>query len=335
TQSVELLRMFAQDPLVAASREALNILGTVPEAEAAQALQTLTATLPPRQSSLAERMVQKLRLRGVPVPAPPPVPAQGRCLASPIDGQDNQVLWFLVPASDQHGFQGLQILLDGQAGIREAVGTDEVLEEDLPPASPLGKLHNAGTGLQQPIWLEAPFDYGRRRALVALARNWETHRETPLAYRLFNPLLWRWAEPEPEPDPPQPQPVPRDLAGQLLQHPAMAGWFLQSRQIYEAAQRVLLGSDPAEPATVEHLARDSLAASLRSDPELLPQLASALVAMAEWFELAGDSAMAGMAAGTAATLEEESETHPLLVQMAGVGLRVAMINLARGLGLPD
>ncbi len=59
-----------------------------------------------------------------------------------------------------------------------------------------------------------------------------------------------------------------------------------------------------------------------------------LAAMVAWFTLAGDAEHADLALAAAQTVEEDPASHPLLLMMSELGLRLAMINLARGL-MPD
>ncbi len=96
-----------------------------------------------------------------------------------------------------------------------------------------------------------------------------------------------------------------------MQHPAMGSWFLQSRAIYARAERVLTGSEaPTHDAFTQIIAE---------------------TAMDEWFTLANDAEHADLARAAAQTVEQEPANHPLLLLMSELGLRLAMINLARGL----
>ena len=165
---------------------------------AATALQTLIPTLPPAARSAAKRSLQKLRLRGVPVATPAEAPTGARCLAGPIDPQGTQLLWFLSPGDQDETYDGLQILIT-KDGVADAAAAYDIPMEAAPARQTTGALIGPTPDQPHPLWLEAPFDYGRRRVLDALAHNWEHDLLTPLAYRLLNPLLWRWAPAQPAP----------------------------------------------------------------------------------------------------------------------------------------
>jgi hypothetical protein len=56
--------------------------------------------------------------------------------------------------------------------------------------------------------------------------------------------------------------------------------------------------------------------------------------MRDWFVIAGDVEHATLASAAASTIEQDPAHHPLLLHMCEIGLRLAMVNLARGL-MPD
>ena len=170
-EGVDLLRMFAQDVYRPAAQEALQILGTIAQPAAAEALHCLIPQLAPDLRTLAERSWQKLRLRGVPIApraAPPPA---ARCLISPIDSTGSQVIWFLLPAAEPAASDVLQLLTDDQEGMSQAGGGYAIANDTIPPVLPLGAVHMAPTGQGAPqiMRLEAPFDFGRRRVVAVLA----------------------------------------------------------------------------------------------------------------------------------------------------------------------
>jgi hypothetical protein len=198
--SVMLLPMFAQEPFEPAAREAIQILGGLALPEAGEALQSLLPTLPPDLSPLAERLLQKQRLRGTPVARPKPPPAGSRCLASPVDHQGNQVLGFLIPTEEPNQADVLHVVLSGDEGLADAGGRLGILWEAFPAALPVGTMHKVDPSGLLPGFLEVPFDYGRHRVLASLPRVWQGNRYTPIAYRLFSAQLWRWTPPEPGPE---------------------------------------------------------------------------------------------------------------------------------------
>jgi hypothetical protein len=331
-QGVELFSMFAQEPAQTVALEALQALGMIADPAAAAALQGILPSLPPELHRQAERSLQKLRLRGVPVQTLPPAPTEARCLASPVSGDGYQALWFFLPPTTEGDGDVLEMLISQQQGLLAATGRSGV------EAGALPERQTQGTVLQgsadQPLLLEASFDYGRRRLLTALPRTWAAEQPTPLPYRLLGSQLWRWAKPEaagPLPDAPT---AGRDDTARLLQHPAMGSWFLQSRAIYARAERVLTGSEAPTHEAFAQMIAETLQEALDSGDLAPAAMRANLEAMAEWFTLAGDVQHTDLAVAAAQTVEEDPANHPLLLLMSELGLRLAMINLARGL-LPE
>ena len=114
----------------------------------------------------------------------------------------------------------------------------------------------------------------------------------------------------------------------------MGSWFAQSRQVYLTAETVLTGNEVPTPehfaATVQDLLRSELASN-----DLGPAtLKASLLTMRDWFAIAGDIEHADLACAAGNTIEQDPVNHPLLLQMCEIGLRLAMMNLARGL-MPD
>lgn len=327
---VETLRLFAQDPSPAVAQEALQGLGMIAVPEAARALQTLIPTLSFEIRPLAERSLQKLRLRGVAV-RQADFPLQTcRCLASPVDSQGNQVLWFVVANESGPAFDVLNVWVNPDTGLTAAAGGFEVPAENLPDRHAVGTLLNLA-GQPQPLWLEAPFDYGRRRVLAGLSVNAAQNEPTPHAYRLLNPILWRWSAPSPgggAADLPEPS---SDETPALLQHPAMGSWFVQSRQVYLAAEKVLTGNDVPTPEAFAATVQELLAAELAADELKTATVVASLQAMCEWFDIAGDSEYAQLAQAAAQTIAQDPAKHPFLLQLCEIGLRLAMVYLARGM----
>ena len=328
-EGVELLSMFAQEPAQPVAVEALQTLGMIAEPEAAAALQGVIPSLPPELRQQAERALQKLRLRGVPVPALPQPPAEARCLASAVSGEGLQMLWFYLPPAGAGSGNVLEVLVSQQEGLVAAAGQRIIEATTLPERQAQGALLQGSA--DQPLLLEADVDYGRRRLLAALSRTWAAEQPTPLPYRLLGPQIWRWAQPEtadPLPDMPT---AGRGDTVRLLQHPAMGSWFLQSRAIYARAERVLTGSEAPTHEAFTRMIAETLQEALDNGDLAPAMLQASLEAMAEWFTLANDTEHADLALAAAQTVEENPASHPLLLLMSELGLRLAMINLARGL----
>ena len=332
-EGVEILRVFAQDPLNPVAQEALQTLGMIADPSAAAALRSLIPTVSAEIRPQAERSLQKLRLRGVAISPPVAAPPSCRCLASPMDSQGNQVLWFVVPGDGEPTYDVLNILINVTEGMAAAAGAYGVTAESLPALHPPGTLLDL-TGQPQPLWLETSFDYGRRRVLEALALNTANKQPPPLAYRLLNPMLWRWTMPAPAPAVPECPAIPPNDTPALLRHPAMGSWFAQSRQVYLTAETVLTGNEVPTPEHFAQTVRELLRSELASDDLRPATLKASLLTMGDWFAIAGDSEHAHLACAAGNTIEHDPLNHPLLLQMCEIGLRLAMMNLARGL-MPD
>lgn len=328
-QGTELLSMFAQEPAQSVALEALQTLGMIADPAAAAALQGIAPSLPPELRRQADRSLQKLRLRGVSVPALSAPPDEARCLASAISGEGHQMLWFFLPDAGDAGGDVLEVLVNQQQGLVAAAGRRQVEVGSLPERQAPGTLLQGGA--DQPVLLEAGFDYGRRRLLAALSRTWAAEQPTPLPYRLLGPRLWRWAQPQPAAPLIETAAVTRADTARLLQHPAMGAWFLQSRPIYSRAEQVLTGSEAPTHEAFAQMIAETLQEALDSGDLTPSALRANLEVMAEWFALASDAQHAGLALAAAQTVEEDPASHPLLLLMSELGLRLAMINLARGL----
>lgn len=330
-EAVEMLRLFAQDPNAQAAQEALHMLGASSDPSAAVALRTLLPSLPPALRPQGERSLQKLRLRGISAATPLPPPPGLRCLASPPDSQGNQVIWFLQQMPHDQAATVLRLLLTPLAGVVWASGQIVADKAELPPQLPVGALHGDPRtgGPRGDLMLEAPFDYGRHQVQLALEQNWEKAQPTPLAYRLLNPLLWQWTAMQATP-PTSPQSDATRDATRLLSHPALAAWFFLTSEVYEAAERLLLESDRVSMGEVD-LTINALQQRFAADEKLVTALQHHLRTLEEWLLLAGEPGTARQAHAAADTLSINPAEHPLLTQMCAQGLRIAMINLARGI----
>lgn len=328
---VEMLRLFAQDPLPLAAEEAIQALGSRSEPEAVAALQQLLFTLPPALQPQAERSLQKLRLRGVPAPTRRPPPAEARCLAGAPDAQGHQILWFVLPNPQDRNVALLSLLISGSHGVTQAVANLHAAASVLPPQQPVGYVHSWPPEEQQKdLLLEAPFDYGRRRVADALVVNWQAQQPPPLVYRVLNPLLWSW-EPPATADLPDPIARPDPRLGHLLRHPAFGSrWFVLTPDLYALAQRFMAAQEPLEPQAVDR-ELTALVQRLAADQALVNTLAARFLALREWLALAGATAAADEAWLAATTLPRAPLELPVLPHLALLGLRLAMINVARGL----
>ncbi len=340
-ERLELLRMFAQDPNVAVAQEALQGLVAIADVKTGEILHTLLPNLSPEMRPLAERTLQKLRLRGIHVDQETPPPADGRCLASPPDSQDNQLLWFVVPNPDGHTSQLLQVVITQRTGIAQASGSYAADNASLPPPAMVGTVHRRerDAGLRGGLVLEAPFDYGRRRVLAALEANWRAATPTPLLYRLLNPLLWGWSRPAPAGAlPAAASPAVPEGPATLAQHPALASWYLLTDEIFQTAESLMLSTEEVTPDQVEQVTL-ALAGETAKDAVAMNGLCRSLESLQEWLALAEDWPAASEAAAIAADLIQPQSagslgaSQALLAHLCLQGLRTAMVTLTFGLKL--
>ena len=309
-QTVEPLRMMAQDVRDEIAAEALQVLGAIRLPQAAKALQTLLPIVTPDLRPLAERALRKLRFIGIEISELPPPDPNWRALASPIDGLGRQSLWFIqeVPMAAQARF--LNILISDRAGAVEAAGHAQVPTQILPPKRMAGHLHDIalpdGSGAM--LMLEIPFDTGRYLVLDALAANRETQIPVAGDLRLWSPWLWMASGADSLPASALPEQGPEDDAlfadsDQLLQHPAFATWTAQTEGAFRAAEQAM-----QQPGWKREVWLRRLAGELFADPIVSEVLSQRLAAMSEWLLLADDEPRARMALLTAEGL---SENDPL------------------------
>ena len=117
----------------------------------------------------------------------------------------------------------------------------------------------------------------------------------------------------------------------LLRYPALAGWYLNSPRVFELADELLGDTDRVTPQRLEWVVTQLLTAELAAGALDLAAVKDGLAALQEWLMLAGRRDLALQAQTAAHSLTDTPEKHPLLRHMANLGLRIAMISLARGL----
>lgn len=330
-QAVPMLRMFAQAPTHLIAQESLQALGVLATPEAAAALHSLIPTLRPDLRFMAERAFQKLRLRGV---AAPPVqsPTPGfRCLAAPPDSRGGQQLVFILPASGETSSLVLRLAINPIGGLVEAAASAVESPSDLPEALAVGAVHSSLHDLGHSLWLEAPYDYGRRRAQTCLAVSLEQAQPLPFAYRYLNWALWQWTPPALDTVSLDVTPAGKPVLDKLLGYPALAGWYLNSLRVFELADELLGAANRVTPQQLEWVVTQLLTAELAAGALDLAAVKDGLTALQEWLLLAGRRDLALQSQAAARSLTDAPEKHPLLRHMANLGLRIAMITLARGL----
>jgi hypothetical protein len=333
---ITLLRMFAQGEDRSLAQAALELLSRIRSQDAALALISLSATLPPHQAALAARSLRKLRLSGVPEPDTSTTSAEWRALLSPVDGTGAQVIWF-VRRLDAAGRGALfSILCRDPDGIVASFGSLDASGADLPPEQVLGDTYTIQQTSDAPsiTLLEVPFDVARRAVREGLELNWQLNRLPPLEYRLLNYLVW---ESGPLPLNAGEEPVSQENQAvtaaietvALLDHPALVSWYWQTPELYDAAQKLGRRYTLAERlATIDRLITDHFV------PELSASYRRRLINVARWLVLASQPAAAALAQAAADQLASMPPVHnPFLHRLVGQGLDVATANLRSGLDL--
>ena len=332
-EAVPLLRMFVQSPTHLIAQESLQALTALGTPAAAGALQGLIPTLRPDLRATAERALQKLRLRGSTVPTLRP-PAEGfRCLATPPDSRGGQYLLFILPPDGDTPSLTLRLALNPVDGLIEAVASAADGPADLPEPLAVGALHASLIDVGHHLWLEAPYDYGRRRVQACLPVSLESSRPLSHAYRFLNWALWQWTPPAPQVVTLEVKPAAKSKPGlkELLNYPALSGWYLSTPQVFKLADQLLSEAERVTAQRFERVVMRLLASELAAGTLDLPAIADALVTLKEWLLLAGRRDLALQAQTASDSLTTSPEENPLLLHMANLGLRIAMITQARGL----
>ena len=344
-QVVELLRMMAQDVRAEIAWAALEALGALQLPEAARALQSLLPVTAPDMRPAAERLLRKLRFRGVPLsPLPSPDPGW-RALVSPPGGRGQQGVWFIFAQEGAAEVRFLNVLLHDRAGAVEAIGHPQVPALMLPPRRPEGHVHDValpdGSGAM--LMLEAPFDLGRRLVRDALADNRETQIPVAGSLRLLG--TWLWAVAGADSLPPRRQPAVEvgtgsdpgleteaALAGRsadLLGQPAFVSWTLRGEILLGAAEEILRHPNRDLEMWVRRLAGE-----LFSSPEVTEVFRERLTTMSEWLLLAGDEASSRQALATARALGARPADQPFIRALVRRDVRQILKNLQDAGQLP-
>jgi hypothetical protein len=329
-RNVEPLRMLAQDVRGEIAAAALEALGSIRHVEAARALQMLIPIVAPELQPMAERSLRKLRFIGVEMPAlPDPKPAW-RALISPVDGLGQQSVWFILDDGRPAGARFLNILLTDRVGAVEATGHERVPRLALPPQRPAGYVHDIalpdGSGAM--LMLETNFDVGRRLVVEALPHNRETQIPVAGVLRLLSSWLWSVAGADSLPPGRLPELEVEDqslvaISERLLAHPAFATWTARSEATLMAAEEALRHPGWDREVWVKRLAGD-----LFGEPVVGQVLSRRLVAMSEWFLLAGEELWSRMALVSARSiLEEMPQGHPFAQALVRRDLELAVQSL--------
>ena len=322
---VTLLRMFAQEENPTLAEAALDQLSRTRSIEAAQALTSLMKTLPPRQATLAERGLRKLRMRGVPEPDSSDITWQA--LLSPVDGVGAQMIWFINRSNKPDQGPSLGIVIQDPIGIITCWGSTETRNEQFLPAQSPNNIYiiSPEDGLPPIMLLEVPFEVGRQVLREALTLNWATSTPTPLEYRLLNPWIWTVA-PASTTEPLSPEPEPGDYtpdqAASVLDHPVFASWFLQSPEIDAAARQLGQHPDPAQKAAnITALVNDLFG------PDVIASYRRRLKKMVNWLALASQPETAALARAASDHLAASPPAEsPFLRRLVATSLEMAVVS---------
>ncbi len=359
-EQIPLLRLIAHDARIGVARTAIQRLGRLRASEALmpamRALHSLAINLPPDRADLAERSLRKLRFAaGV---AFQPQAADGwRALASPVDPQAEQQIWFIYTAPDHPDATTpseidapprtllLGLRLNHATGLVDAFAHEGLSREQLPPPRQVGEFMSIALadGVTS-LFLELDPGRGQQQLRRALEVHWqrEVWHPLPPEYTLYAEFLWSWQAGSHEgraPGVPGYQ-VPDPGSGfdglqaleaataRLLRHPAMVGWIPMAPAIQEALGQLDTHADAQALARTAAELRERLFPAQR-EAELQDRLATALTAQAEWLQVAGFSALARDAARVASSLRQlPLAEHPLPSLMVQMGLSI-LVNRAR------
>ncbi len=292
-RSLPLLTLLAQDIRYAVAEEACHLLSQTRLPQARAILETLAATLPPPARSAAERGARKMRMRGVPLPAPAPV--SWRALTTAPDMHGTHAIWLLREEGDDRTLVGM--LVNMEVGIQFAFVLENVSPDLVPPLPeghgilPIVMEEGASTEDNMAWFLEIPIGHARRWLRRLTAQNYDNDYQLPVMYRQHAPRFWQETATHgevPAPDLPSPDLSRLHLTVELFRHPALSTWYLEPPHDAFRERRWLRAG----------LTEEVFLQALEDIPaELFPEtvwegIARRLHAVAEWFLLAGENELA-------------------------------------------
>lgn len=332
----ELLRLIGYDSRPGVAQAALDRLGALRgagvAADSAQALHTLEASLPPELAEMASRNLRKMRFAGV--AWQPSAPEGWRALVTPCDFQGSQDLWFLQD-DNPNGGTLIGLRTNVVVGILETFASELIERQYLPPKRRVGEMVSISLSEGVPaVFLEVPYGYAYACLRQTLQTHWQGTEPRPLPeeFTLYNPYILQH----------RPARVAEELTsllesgpalwtgdGQalaeatesLLRHPAMAGWFLQDRRMYDFLPENGVLPPEKVHGLVMSLVRSIVAQEMEA--ELSQQFRRALLAQAGWLHIAGYATHARQAVLVAESFRHVPiGQHPLVLQMFEIGLRL-------------
>ena len=346
-RAIEVQRLLAMHHDSDLQHSAIEALATVGSPYAVRALHTLEWTLGDEGARTVGRQLQKLRLSGVDTGGLRKPNDECRAWLGPIDGRGERLMWLAAPGLGA-GRAVIWLVANDTHGLLEAAGSPHAAPVTLPPPAPVGTLHShsdayASRAAHAAYWpadagvmLEAPYTYAMRVLHEAVRLNWATGNALPTEYQLLNAAFWDYAGYVETCDLTEfgPGDVPAsahvESESDLLFDSLFDTWYLESPSVTAVAHDVAdldtgltqeLGTDNWRmllPALIR-LAHDEFG------PQLRARYAGRLRRMAEWLNIAGNSAEARMAQSCARTMEQSPpETNLFVIRLVQKGILVAL-----------
>jgi hypothetical protein len=348
-RATPVLCLLAQESTDSLAEESLSALGRLRHPAAVQGLLSLLPMLPAARRLLGERSLRKLQLSGVQIEPLPAVDTAWRSLLSPIDGEGNQVVWFISDADERDNCHFLGMSVSDEHGIRQAYGRHSVPAAMLPERRQIGYVHAisiepetsgiSARSAQDPAdrpapsqgaphatvyLLETSFDHGRRRVREGQSLSFGCGHPLPAEYRLLGSLLWQYDDAGIDSDRTR---IPGSASSpgllqetaNLLAHPAFRGWYLHGELVMGHAMSILEWMPAVSLEAVGQWA--GVLAEDYFDETMRRQLGTRLEHMAEWLWNAGETHLAELAMVAARSLPQVSPAqHPFTRRMAEMGL---------------
>jgi hypothetical protein len=341
-RAVPVLCLMSQADDEAIAAMALNALGQIRHPKAVRGLQSLLPILAHGRRPLGERSLRKLQFSGLNVDPPPAVDPAWRALVGPIDGQGNQVVWFIRDPDADGKSRFLGLALNDGTGFSQAYGNANVPARALPTRHSAGHVHLVPMQFksmphQSPRpetsflhMLEADLDYGRRLVRDAQQVHFGQNQSLPAAYRLLGPLIWQYDATSVDTSRQQPPVTAQSLerlsnTARLPYHPFFRGWIASGSR---ATARVEAGNS-LTPLADHEVVRDwaSRLAGEYFDETTLQQVEARLWTMSEWLWRAKQTPLAELASVAAQTVGKiPPAQHPFLLSMAELGLNLAVMH---------
>lgn len=345
---LELLRLVAQDDRALVAETAMRELEPLSNedvgSELARTLHTLQFTLPPALAQRATRQLRKLQFSGTSYT--PPSPEGWRALISPVEASGNQAVWLLYTPPPPQQAIFLNLVVNLHTGVLASYGNEQVDSTDQPSHHSVGELVSVSmVNNQTVVFLEAPFDYGRWLVQQALQVHWQENAWQPLfgEYTLYNDRIWQFDAPQVEErlqalvsdqsasqnNAPNRTEQPFDhhefnheeAMRELLEHPAMAGWWVYARLVLQAIQADARFEDENTQSAVA-----TLLETISQWPDHAPLFQgfrTGLLAQAGWLYIAGSHRNAHYAHYLGVNFDQiPPQENPFLVQLFAGAMRM-------------